>query len=47
MAADGRFMLLDLGSKNGTYLRMHGTQALQHGDYLFLGKQLLRVEITA
>jgi pSer/pThr/pTyr-binding forkhead associated (FHA) protein len=47
MAADGHFMLLDLGSKNGSYLRVHGTQALKHGDYLFMGKQLLRVEITA
>jgi pSer/pThr/pTyr-binding forkhead associated (FHA) protein len=47
VAADGRFVLVDLGSKNGTYLRVQGSQALRHGDYLFMGKQLLRVEITA
>ena len=29
MAADGRFVLVDLGSKNGTYLRVHGTPAAQ------------------
>lgn len=38
--------IVDLGSKNGTYLRISGEKALAHGDYLFIGKQLLRVEIT-
>jgi pSer/pThr/pTyr-binding forkhead associated (FHA) protein len=47
VAADGRFVLVDLGSKNGTYMRVHNGQPLRHGDYLFMGKQLLRVEITA
>ena len=41
------FSLVDLGSKNGTYVRVQGSAALRHGDYLFMGKQLLRVEITA
>ncbi len=39
--------LYDLRSRNGTYVRIKGQRELQHGDYLFLGKQLLRVEITA
>ena len=43
---DGRFTLVDLGSKNGTYVRLKQPGRLQHGDYLFLGRQLLRVEIT-
>jgi pSer/pThr/pTyr-binding forkhead associated (FHA) protein len=43
---DGSFTLSDLGSKNGTYARIDGEQELSHGDYLFLGKQLLRVEMT-
>jgi pSer/pThr/pTyr-binding forkhead associated (FHA) protein len=43
----GEVALVDLGSKNGCYVRVHGEQALQHGDYLFMGRQLLRVEITA
>jgi pSer/pThr/pTyr-binding forkhead associated (FHA) protein len=44
---DGSFTLIDNGSKNGTYLRIRGERELSHGDYLFLGRQLLRVEITA
>ena len=33
--------------RNGTFVRIRGEQELVHGDYLFLGKQLLRVEMTA
>lgn len=47
MGPDGGFTLTDQDSKNGTYVRIRGTQPLHHGDYLFLGKQLLRVEMTA
>jgi ribosomal protein L40E len=43
----GRMMLVDLGSKNGTYIRINGESVLAHGDYVFLGRQLLRVEITS
>ena len=42
----GSLSLVDEGSKNGTYVRIKQSQALSHGDYLFLGRQLLRVEIT-
>jgi pSer/pThr/pTyr-binding forkhead associated (FHA) protein len=45
MAGDA-LKLTDLGSKNGTYLKISGEKSLAHGDYLFIGKQLLRVEIT-
>ena len=38
--------ILDLGSKNGTYIKIESEHELVHGDYLFLGRQLLRVEIT-
>ena len=41
-----RFQIADLGSKNGTFLRVAGEAPLFHGDYVFLGQQLLRVEIT-
>lgn len=41
-----RFQLTDLGSKNGTFVRVHDEAPLFHGDYVFLGQQLLRVEIT-
>ncbi len=46
MSADGRFTLVDTGSKNGTFLRITDEAPLNHGDYVFLGQQLLRVEIT-
>jgi pSer/pThr/pTyr-binding forkhead associated (FHA) protein len=47
VSPDGSFQLVDNNSKNGTYVRIRGERELSHGDYLFLGKQLLRVEITA
>ncbi|MBI2894475.1 MAG: FHA domain-containing protein [Deltaproteobacteria bacterium] len=46
VGAGGKFTLTDLGSKNGTFLRIHRERELAHGDYVFLGRQLLRVEIT-
>ena len=39
-----RFQIADLGSKNGTFVRVTDETALFHGDYVFLGQQLLRVE---
>lgn len=44
--SDAGLMLTDLGSKNGTFLRITGEMSLQHGDYVFMGQQLLRVEIV-
>ncbi len=41
-----RFQIADLGSKNGTFVRVLDETPLFHGDYVFLGQQLLRVEIT-
>lgn len=43
----GGFVLLDTGSKNGTYLSIRGERELNHGDYLFIGRELLRVDISA
>lgn len=42
----GTLNVVDLDSKNGTYIRIQGSCELSHGDYIFLGRQLLRVEIT-
>ncbi len=39
--------LIDENSQNGTYVRIRGERELGHGDYLFLGRNLLRVEVTA
>ena len=38
--------LTDLDSKNGTFLRINDEHPLRHGDYVFMGQQLLRVEIV-
>jgi len=43
---DGSFTIADQGSKNGTFVRIAGETPLVHGDYVFVGQQLLRVEIT-
>jgi len=40
----GRFFLKDLGSTNGSYLKIKGDGLLKHGDQLLLGQQLFRVE---
>lgn len=42
----GVLSVTDLGSRNGTFVRVNGEQVLKHGDYVFLGQQLLRVEIV-
>ncbi len=45
--SDGaRLTVTDLASKNGTFVRIAGEQELAHGDYVFMGQQLLRVEIV-
>ena len=38
--------LTDLDSKNGTFICVRNEKQLAHGDYVFLGQQLLRVEIV-
>jgi FHA domain/Double zinc ribbon len=39
-------VLTDLQSRNGTFVRISGERLLEHGDYVFMGQQLLRVEIV-
>jgi pSer/pThr/pTyr-binding forkhead associated (FHA) protein len=45
--ASGKLSLTDLNSRNGTYVRLKAERELGHGDYLFIGRKLLRVEVTA
>ncbi|MFO0563569.1 MAG: FHA domain-containing protein [Polyangiales bacterium] len=45
--AGSRFTLTDSGSKNGTYVRIRNERELSHGDYVFIGRELLRVDISA
>jgi pSer/pThr/pTyr-binding forkhead associated (FHA) protein len=42
----GKFTLTDLNSRNGTYVRIKAERDLAHGDYLFIGRKLLRVELN-
>jgi pSer/pThr/pTyr-binding forkhead associated (FHA) protein len=44
--ANGKLRLIDLKSRNGTYVRIKGEKELEHGDYIFLGTKLLRVEMN-
>lgn len=44
---DRRAVLTDLQSRNGTYVRVTGERDLEHGDCVFIGRQLLRVEMNA
>ena len=45
--SSGKMTLTDLSSRNGTYVQVKTERELAHGDYLFIGRKLLRVEITA
>jgi pSer/pThr/pTyr-binding forkhead associated (FHA) protein len=46
MTAEGQITLTDLGSKNGTFVRIGEEMPLENGDHVFLGQQLLRVEVA-
>ncbi len=48
IAFDGQSVrLIDSKSRNGTYVRIKTPRELVHGDQLFVGKQLLRVEMLS
>lgn len=39
-----KFKIIDHDSRNGTYLRIKTERNLNHGDYVYIGRKLLRVE---
>ncbi len=43
---DGKVVVTDLDSKNGTFVSVTGEESLHHGDYVFMGSELVRVEIS-
>jgi len=45
-ASDGRYLIEDLGSVNGTYVRIRSTENLVDGDVVIVGGEVLRVEVT-
>ena len=42
---DGECYLVDLTSSNGTWIKIWERTVLKHGDYIFMGQQLFRVNI--
>jgi pSer/pThr/pTyr-binding forkhead associated (FHA) protein len=43
----GQLYLTDLGSSNGTFVRIHGELELHTGDVLLMGQQLFRVTVNS
>jgi hypothetical protein len=39
-----RALLTDLGSSNGTFVRLTGPTSIKHGDHVRMGDQLMRIE---
>ncbi|MBN1209630.1 MAG: FHA domain-containing protein [Myxococcaceae bacterium] len=42
-----QLMVRDVGSSNGTFIRLAGPTFVDNGDHFLMGRQLLRVEIQA
>jgi pSer/pThr/pTyr-binding forkhead associated (FHA) protein len=43
---DGRAYLVDLGSSNGTFLKVNGERALRNESFVLLGQQLFRLNLV-
>ena len=43
---DGNVLLADLGSSNGTFVKIQGEREISEGSYILLGQQLFRLNIT-
>ena len=39
------YLLTDLGSSNGTFVRLGGTTTVKHGEHVRMGDQLFRIEL--
>lgn len=44
--ASNRLTLTDVGSSNGSYVRIRGSRSLRNGDFLLLGQQLFRLQMA-
>ena len=44
---DGRVFLADLGSSNGSFVKVTGERALQNESFVLMGQQLFRLNLTA
>jgi pSer/pThr/pTyr-binding forkhead associated (FHA) protein len=43
---DGRVFLADLGSSNGTFIKVNGERAIGHESFVLLGQQLFRLNLA-
>jgi pSer/pThr/pTyr-binding forkhead associated (FHA) protein len=43
---DGRVFLADLGSSNGTFIKVNGERNVGHDSYVLLGQQLFRLNLA-
>ena len=43
---DGRVFLADLGSSNGTFIKVNGERAVGHDSFVLLGQQLFRLNFS-
>jgi len=43
---DGRVFLSDLGSSNGTFVKVNGERAIGHESFVLLGQQLFRLNLA-
>jgi pSer/pThr/pTyr-binding forkhead associated (FHA) protein len=43
---DGRVYLADLGSSNGTFVKVNGERAIGHESFVLLGQQLFRLNLA-
>jgi pSer/pThr/pTyr-binding forkhead associated (FHA) protein len=43
---DGRVFLADLGSSNGTFIKVNGERGVGHDSYVLLGQQLFRLNLA-
>ena len=46
VSRDGRVFLSDLGSSNGTFVKVYGERALQNESFVLMGQQLFRLNLT-
>ena len=44
---DAGWVLVDLGSSNGTFLKVHGERPLINESFVLMGQQLFRVNLSA
>ena len=43
---DGRVFLADLGSSNGTFVKVNGERGVGHDSFVLLGQQLFRLNFS-